>query len=88
MTEKRLLEYMAKHRPSKEGTSEQWKAYSKKLEYELMVGTELNPSSVESSIMQFKEEELPDAETPFHHNAEVWSGMQRFIDWLKQKQQK
>jgi len=40
---------------------------------------------VEKAIYQFRKEELPDAETPFHHEAEIWSGLKNFINWLEIK---
>ena len=39
------------------------------------------------AVYQFKEEELPDAESPFHYEAEIWSGMKSFIRWIEAKQQ-
>jgi len=32
---------------------------------------------------KFKEEELPDAESPYHHEAEVWTGVKFFLRWLE-----
>lgn len=37
---------------------------------------------IKKAIKKFKKEELPDAESPYHHEAEIWSGMQSFIRWL------
>lgn len=34
-------------------------------------------------LNSYKENELPDAEEPYHFQREIWSGMQRFIEWFK-----
>lgn len=36
-------------------------------------------------IHKFKKEELPDAESPYHYEAEIWAGMKDFIKWLDKK---
>lgn len=41
---------------------------------------------IKKLICQFKEEQLPDAESPFHYEAEIWAGMKSFIDWLENKE--
>jgi len=43
---------------------------------------------IKTLIDKFKSEELPDAEEPFHHEAEIWAGMQRFITWLNIQNEK
>lgn len=42
---------------------------------------------VKKLIYKFKEEELPDAESPFHCEAEIWDGMKNFIQWLEKTKQ-
>ena len=37
---------------------------------------------IKKLIDKFKTEQLPNSEKPFHYEAEVWSGMQHFIQWL------
>jgi len=37
---------------------------------------------IKKAIEQYKKEELPDFETPYHYEAEIWSGMKSFIAWL------
>ena len=36
-------------------------------------------------VYRFKQEELPDAESPYHYEAEIWSGMKLFLRWLEAK---
>lgn len=45
----------------------------------------LSIEEIKNYIFQFKKEELPDAEAPFHYEAEIWSGMKHFIRWLENK---
>lgn len=45
-----------------------------------------NINNVKDFILQFKKENLPDAETPFHYEAEIWSGMKQFIQFLEEKE--
>jgi len=40
---------------------------------------------IKQLIYQFKEEELPDAESPFCPEAEIWAGMKSFMRWLENK---
>lgn len=40
---------------------------------------------IKKAIFKFKKECLPDAEAPFHYEAEIWAGMQSFIRWLESK---
>ena len=32
-----------------------------------------------------KKEQLPDADSPFHYEAEAWVGLKYFLEWLKDK---
>jgi len=41
---------------------------------------------IKKAVYKFKEEELPDAESPYHYEAEIWSGMKDFLRWLEEKQ--
>lgn len=36
-------------------------------------------------VFDFKQKELPDAESPFHYEAEIWSGFKSFIEFLDKK---
>lgn len=47
----------------------------------------LSIEDIKKAVYQFKKEELPDAEVPFHYEAEIWAGMKSFIRWLEAKQQ-
>ncbi len=40
---------------------------------------------VEKAIKQYKKEQLPDAETPYHFESEIWSGMKSFLRWIESK---
>jgi len=42
---------------------------------------------IKNLIYQFKKEELPNAESPFHYEAEIWAGMKSFLMWLEIKEQ-
>ena len=37
---------------------------------------------------EYKKEKMPDAETPFHYEAEAWSTMKRFLAWVKERESK
>lgn len=49
------------------------------------VGGSLPVEDIKKAIFQFKKECLPDAEVPFHYEAEIWAGMESFIRWLESK---
>lgn len=51
------------------------------------VSVSLPIEEIKNAIYQFKKEELPDAESPFHYEAEIWAGMKHFIQWLEAKRQ-
>lgn len=38
---------------------------------------------LEELLKEFKKDELKEAEQPYSHHAEIWDGMERFIDWLR-----
>jgi hypothetical protein len=40
---------------------------------------------VEKLAEKFKVETMPNADTPFHHQAEGWYCIQEFVKWLKQQ---
>ena len=40
---------------------------------------------IEKLIYQYKKEQLPDADSPFHYEAEAWAGLKYFLEWLKYK---
>lgn len=42
-------------------------------------------NQVSDSVYQYVKEELPDANSPYHFEAEIWSGMQSFLLWLENK---
>lgn len=50
-----------------------------------VVSGSLPVEDIKKAIFQFKKECLPDAEAPFHYEAEIWAGMQSFIRWLESK---
>lgn len=41
-----------------------------------------------SLIEQYKKEELKHCDEPFHHEAEIASGLKFFLEWYKQKKEK
>lgn len=43
----------------------------------------LNIIELKSLLHKFKKEELPDAEIPFHYEAEIWAGMEHLVVWLE-----
>jgi len=47
------------------------------------IKTSIEP--MENLINEFKKECLPDANEPFHHEAEIAAGFKHFIEWLKKK---
>lgn len=49
------------------------------------ISSSLLVEDTKKAIFQFKKECLPDAETPFHYEAEIWAGMKSFISWLESK---
>ncbi|HRH83609.1 MAG TPA: hypothetical protein PK210_05165 [Bacteroidia bacterium] len=49
------------------------------------VSGSLPVEDIKKAIFRFKKECLPDAEAPFHYEAEIWAGMQSFIRWLESK---
>ena len=40
---------------------------------------------IKKAVYKFKKEELPDAEVPYHYEAEIWAGMKSFIKWIESK---
>jgi hypothetical protein len=50
-----------------------------------LVSSSFNVEEVEKAIKQYKKEQLPDAETPYHFDAEIWSGMKSFLRWIESK---
>jgi len=49
----------------------------------LGVSGSFNIDEIKKAIHKFKKEELPDAESPYHFEAEIWSGMKSFLRWLE-----
>ena len=47
------------------------------------VRVSFNIDEIKKAIHKFKKEELPDAESPYHFEAEIWSGMKSFLRWLE-----
>jgi pyruvate-formate lyase-activating enzyme len=47
------------------------------------VSGSFNIDEIKKAIHKFKKEELPDAESPYHFEAEIWSGMKSFLKWLE-----
>lgn len=41
--------------------------------------------NIEKLITQYIKEELPDANSPYHHEAEIAAGFEYFIEWVKKK---
>jgi len=56
-----------------------------KLKKKELIDSCLNIDSIKELLFLFKEQELPDAEEPFHPEAEIWCGFKRFMDWLSEK---
>ena len=42
---------------------------------------------IEKLLNEYKKEQMPDADEPFHHEAEIAAGFRFFIEWLKRKEQ-
>ena len=42
-------------------------------------------NEIKKLIKEFKKEELPNANTPFHYEAEQAAGFDYFIEWLTKK---
>lgn len=40
---------------------------------------------LEKLLNEYKKEELPNAESPYHHEAEIASGLKYLILWVKNK---
>lgn len=40
---------------------------------------------VKTLLEQYRDEEMPNWNTPFHYDAEGWSAMEYFIQWLERK---
>lgn len=40
---------------------------------------------IKSLLEQYRDEEMPDWNTPFHYDAEGWASMKYFIQWLDHK---
>ena len=36
-------------------------------------------------LLEYREKEMPDWDTPFHYNAEGWASMKYFMQWLDNK---
>jgi len=45
----------------------------------------LTINQIEKLINDFKNEELPDADTPFHYEKEIAAGFKDFVKWLKKR---
>lgn len=42
--------------------------------------------AVEWLLNEYKKDQLPDADSPFHHEAEIAAGFKSFIIWLRHKE--
>ena len=42
-------------------------------------------SKIKTLLEQYRDEEMPDWNTPFHCDAEGWASMKYFINWLEDK---
>lgn len=40
---------------------------------------------IKSLLEQYRDEEMPDWNAPFHYDAEGWAAMKYFIQWLERK---
>lgn len=40
---------------------------------------------IKSLLYQYRDEEMPDWDTPYHYDAEGWAAMKYFIQWLERK---
>ena len=49
------------------------------------VNNSFDIAEIKKVIKQYKKEQLPDAETPYHFEAEIWSGMRNFLMWIESK---
>ena len=45
----------------------------------------LDIKEVKKALHEYKKQELPDSESPYHFEAEIWAGMEHFMFWLKDK---
>jgi hypothetical protein len=49
-------------------------------------GNTISIEEIKKLLHQFKKEELPNAEEPYHYEEETWQGMKHFIEWLERKE--
>lgn len=40
-------------------------------------------AEIKSLVEQYRDEEMPDWNTPYHYDAEGWAAMKYFIQWLE-----
>jgi hypothetical protein len=40
---------------------------------------------IKTLLEQYRDEEMPDWNTPFHYEAEGWASMKYFIQWLERR---
>lgn len=40
---------------------------------------------IKTLLEQYRDEEMPDWNTPYHYDAEGWAAMKYFIQWLERK---
>lgn len=40
---------------------------------------------IKTLLEQYRDEEMPNWNTPFHYEAEGWASMKYFIEWLERK---
>lgn len=45
----------------------------------------LDVGKIKKTLEQYRDEEMPGWDTPFHHDAEGWAAMKYFIRWLESK---
>lgn len=45
----------------------------------------ISPEGIKNLFEEYKKEHLPDADEPFHYEAEIASGFKHFLLWLEQK---
>jgi hypothetical protein len=40
---------------------------------------------IKKELLEFRAEQLPSYNSPYHYQSEIWSGLELFIEWLEKK---
>jgi len=50
-----------------------------------VVSDSLHIEETKKLLLQYRDEEMPDWNTPFHYQSEGWATMKYFLQWLESK---